>query len=166
MIAIWFDGCCDGTPYGSGGIGAVIEKDGEVIHTISDCTDCIRQKPPISSNLAEYLALHNALTYLVNNGLTADKVIVYGDSNLVIKQMGRKWRIKKGIYKNKALETKELLKSFASVSLYWIPRADNSQADKLANVGMRKGRRERRRRYVWPPSNINSEFGTASESRK
>ena len=97
MIEAYFDGFCD-TPYGKAGIGAVIQRGGEVIHTISDY---IGEGEQITNNVAEYEALRRVLGYLKASGLTDEQTVVYGDSKLVIEQMSGKWRIKKGVYKSK-----------------------------------------------------------------
>lgn len=129
MIEAYFDGFCEGNPYGKAGAGAVIQKDGEIIHTISDY---IGEGVGITNNVAEYEALRRALNYLKASGLNDERVIVYGDSKLVIEQMRGKWKIKKGIYKDSALEARKEIESFKNITFCWIPKEKNTQADELS----------------------------------
>lgn len=141
MIQVWFDGCCKGNPYGKGGIGVVIKRDGKIIHTVSQY---IGQGVNMSCNVAEHKALQTALIYLKDQGLTDERIEVRGDSSLVVDQMSGRRRIKKGIYKNTALKTKELLKCFTNLSSYWISRDKNTQADELTNLGIKLHQEEKR----------------------
>lgn len=133
MIEAYFDGFCEGNPYGKAGAGAVIQRDGEIIHTISDY---IGEGGSITNNVAEYEALRRALNYLKASGLTDERVIVYGDSKLVIEQMRGKWKIKKGVYKDTALATRKELEGFKDINFCWIPREKNTQADGLSQKGV------------------------------
>lgn len=136
MIKIWFDGFCDGNPSGKCGIGAIIEKNEEVIHTFSRY---LGEGADMTNNVAEYEALRNALLYLKYNDYADDEIIAYGDSKIVVEQMSGNWKIKKGIYKERALKTKELLKSFPNISFCWIPREQNTRADELSMKGVALG---------------------------
>ena len=135
MIQVWFDGCCKGNPHGKGGIGVVIKRCGEIIHTVSQY---IGEGVNMSSNAAEYEALRTALIYLKDQGLTDETIEIRGDSSLVINQMSGRWRIKKGIYRDTALKTKDFLKCFTRLSLYWISRDKNTRADELTNLGIKR----------------------------
>jgi len=130
MINVWFDGCC--APINPGGIasfGIIIKDQYKLLHSNSGI---VGNPPETSSNLAEYAGLQAALTWLLDNNLEIEKIYIYGDSNLVINQMFGTWKIKKGIYKNLAIQTKSLLKCFTDISGYWIPREQNSEADELS----------------------------------
>jgi ribonuclease HI len=63
-----------------------------------------------------------------------DGMIIYGDSQLVIKQMNRTWKIKKedAPYTPLALKALELTSQFSHLDRLWIPREENSLADSLA----------------------------------
>lgn len=129
MIELWFDGYCEPYPCGIGGIGLVIKQDDKDLHSISEH---IGSGEGMSNNVAEYEALKRGLEYLKSNNLNKHDIKVYGDSKIVIMQMSGKWEIRNGIYKEKALETKELLKSFDNICFNWIPREQNTIADKLS----------------------------------
>lgn len=73
-----------------------------------------------------------------------DNLKVLGDSQLVIYQSQGKWKLKAknlvGHCNAVGLvdQVKELIKEFRSVELEYIPRADNSKADALANSSITK----------------------------
>ena len=59
------------------------------------------------------------------------------DSKLVVEQMSGRWKIKHPAMAELAAEARALL-SGTSVSFEWIPREQNSRADRLANESMDK----------------------------
>lgn len=59
------------------------------------------------------------------------------DSKLVVEQMSGRWKIKNSVLADLAAEARSIL-SGTPVSFEWIPRAENSRADRLANESMDK----------------------------
>jgi probable phosphoglycerate mutase len=59
------------------------------------------------------------------------------DSKLVVEQMSGRWKIKHSAMAELAAEAREILTG-TPVSFEWIPRAENSRADRLANEAMDK----------------------------
>lgn len=59
------------------------------------------------------------------------------DSKLVVEQMSGRWKIKNSVLADLAAEARSVL-SGTPVSFEWIPRAENSRADRLANESMDK----------------------------
>lgn len=59
------------------------------------------------------------------------------DSKLVVEQMSGRWKIKNAVLADLAAEARSIL-SGTPVSFEWIPRAENSRADRLANESMDK----------------------------
>lgn len=131
MIEVYFDGSCKDNPSDFGRIGAYVRRDGERIKTISH--EIEGKMGEITNNVAEYQALKEALLYLIDNGITDEETIVYGDSKMVIRQMSGHFAIRKGPYVKKALETKGLIGKFRNIRFKWIPREQNEIADGLAN---------------------------------
>jgi len=130
----YFDGACEPkNPGGNMGVGAVIFKDGIAIYEESVYYPAKNEN---SNNVAEYLAFIYLLEYLIFNYLTDKKIVIYGDSNLVVRQMTGDWRIHEGWYVEYANEAKQLLANFSNISLYWIPREENEFADKLSKKCM------------------------------
>jgi hypothetical protein len=62
----------------------------------------------------------------------ATSVEIYGDSELVIKQLNGQYECRNDILKNYYEECKEILKSFQLVILQYIPREHNEEANRLA----------------------------------
>lgn len=87
-----------------------------------------------TNNVAEYQGLINGLRAAAELG--ADEVVVYMDSKLVVEQMSGRWKIKHPDMKKLALEARDIAAQFSRVSYEWVPRAQNSAADDLANKAM------------------------------
>jgi probable phosphoglycerate mutase len=58
------------------------------------------------------------------------------DSKLVVEQMSGRWQVKHPSMRPLARQAAELAAGFARISYEWIPRAQNSHADRLANEAM------------------------------
>jgi ribonuclease HI len=133
MIKMWFDGAFDAHT-GNMGLGIIIENDG---HNIYNKSLAIRKRvfgKETSNNVAEYLALLNGLNFLIERKLEKSGIVVYGDSQLVIKQMNKDWGIKEGVYKPYAKEAYQLTWKFRNLKFIWLPREQNSAADALSNI--------------------------------
>lgn len=140
MIEAWFDGCCE--PVNPGGIasfGAVIFVNGE---RIWECSQIFYPKKgkekETSNNVAEYLGFTAILEKLIEMGFQREKIMIFGDSNLVIQQMFGSWKIKKGFYVPLAKEAKRIVKKFSNLHGRWIPREENSLADELSKAELIK----------------------------
>lgn len=90
-----------------------------------------------TNNVAEYTAVLEALKYVKNQFIQKEVEISFlSDSNLVVSQLS-------GIFKVKSEHLKPLIRSinllkpyFIKVNFKHIPRAQNSRADKLANLAL------------------------------
>ncbi len=87
-----------------------------------------------TNNVAEYRALIAGLT--AARDLGAREVDVRMDSKLVVEQMSGRWKVKHPDMIPLAQRSRELADSFARVTYTWIPRSENSHADRLANEAM------------------------------
>jgi ribonuclease HI len=140
-INCYFDGCCEPVnPGGTASYGAVI-FDGK--KRIWDCSKIFfpqkGKEKETSNNVAEYSGFIAILEYLLENNLDGNKIIIHGDSNLVIQQMLGKWKIKKGYYVPFAYKARELLGKFKKQpTLVWIPREKNDIADELSKAELVK----------------------------
>lgn len=136
MIEIYFDGGNkNGNPSWSGGFGAVIKRDGTVIRRISNFVvgECV------TNNSMEYEALLRALSYVKSTPFSSEDIKVYGDSQLVIKQMTGLWDISDGVYRIRAERAREEVKKMrGTVTFQWIPREENKEADALVNMGLKR----------------------------
>lgn len=123
----YFDGACEPkNPGGKIGAGIYITDDEK------DFTDSIFREasPKNTNNIAEYLAFIRVLELMKNK--IDDIIEIFGDSQLVIRQMNAEWQIKSGAYKEYALKAILMLddlKKKNKVTLTWIPREENEKAD-------------------------------------
>jgi ribonuclease HI len=87
-------------------------------------------QPTVTNNQAEYEALLRGLQYLKEAKVIS--VEIFGDSELVIKQLNGQYECRNDILRNYYEECKEILKSFQLVILQHIPRENNGEANWLA----------------------------------
>jgi ribonuclease HI len=90
----------------------------------------IPTQPTITNNQAEYEALLRGLQYL--REAKAISVEIFGDSELVIKQLNGQYEYKNDILRNYYEECKKIMKSFQLVVLQHIPRENNGEANRQA----------------------------------
>ncbi len=127
------DGGARGNP-GPSGIGFVIQQDGAVIKTgkayIGETTN----------NQAEYEALIRALGELdaiaPQEGRKENHVEVRMDSELVIKQLRKEYKVKDAGLKLQFAKVGTLIAKFPSISFVHVMREENGAADELANEAM------------------------------
>ena len=131
MIKIMFDGACWPNPGGKCSGGAVVLKNNVILSELAG--EYVPEvKYATSNNVGEYYGLYVALKYLVENDLCDEKVEVVGDSDMVIKQMSGRWRIKKGFYLDLAKKVVLLREKFNDIKFKWMPREENEWADALS----------------------------------
>lgn len=119
---IVFDGGSRGNP-GLGYGSYQITRDGDLVaHNALDYGD------RITNNQAEYMTLVNALTWLADE-LGEDardaRLVVHGDSQLVIKQLNGEWKIKDATLRRLAMDAHVQMRRFGNVSLNWHARANS-----------------------------------------
>jgi ribonuclease HI len=125
--ALFFDGSSCGK---GGGVGILlISPRGEMF----ECA--IPIQPTVTNNQAKYEALLKGLQYL--KGAKAISVEIFGDSELVMKQLNGQYECRNDIQMNYYEECKEILKSFQLVILQHIPRENNGDANRLAQSASR-----------------------------
>lgn len=132
VLTLQFDGGSRGNP-GPAGIGVVVSSsDGTPLVTLGRCIG------KATNNVAEYRALITAMQEALKLG--AKKVVIRGDSELVIKQMRGEYRVKSPDMKPLYVEAQDLLAQFDETKIEHNLRGKNALADKLANLAMdRKG---------------------------
>lgn len=125
---IYCDGSAKPNP-GRMGLGAVMTEPDGTRHTLSQAT---RIKG--CNNEAELRALMAALQEVQRRGAAA--LLVYCDNSILVEQLGvtdaQPIARLAGLFK----EARQLLASFAYVSLQWLPRHRNEQADALARAAL------------------------------
>ena len=124
-VIINADGASRGNP-GQAAIGATLKDEkGRLIRTVS------QRIGRATNNQAEYQALIAALSEAAKLG--AAEVGVLLDSELVVKQVTGKYRVKNAALKPLYDEVKKLEAGFKGFSITHVPRAQNAEADNLAN---------------------------------
>ncbi len=87
-----------------------------------------------TNNFAEYSGLIIGLEHLVKMSMDSNcKIRIYGDSNLVIKQMTLQWKVKSENIKELFIKGQNLKNKFKNIEFIYIPREKNKIADTLAN---------------------------------
>lgn len=119
------DGGARGNP-GPAGIGVVIKNDSGI--TVSTHNMYIGHA---TNNIAEYKALLLALREA--RLLGGESLLINMDSELVVRQMQGRYKIKEPNLKDLAQEVLFKIKDFKSVEFRHVPRELNKEADKLVN---------------------------------
>ena len=127
-VIICTDGAARGNP-GPAAIGATIKDEhGRLIAHIS------RRIGSTTNNQAEYRAIIAALEEAIKLG--AKQVYAKSDSELVVKQLNGKYRVKKASLKPLFQQVKQLQGLLESFTITHIPREQNAEADNLANKAL------------------------------
>lgn len=125
----------DTTLYFDGGIRQGIMAYGWLVVDSKDETEVIasglRTCGEGTSNIAEYRALIAGLQGSIKVGVTDIHII--GDSQLIIKQVTKVFKVNKPILLRHRDRVLELLEQFESYTIKWVPRRDNKRADSLVN---------------------------------
>jgi ribonuclease HI len=120
----WFDGATKHSNPGVRGIGCVLKGPAgeriEIAENIGEGTN----------NEAEYCALIAVLDAAVV--ARAQQLVVHGDSQLVIRQVNGEWLINSPSLVPLCQTVLELKAQLPAVSLRWIPREENGEADELS----------------------------------
>ncbi len=115
---------------GPAAIGAAIkDEDGKSVARIS------RAIGRATNNQAEYRAVIAALEKAIEIG--ADTVEVLADSELVVRQINEKYRVKNAALKPLYQQVKLLQSQFKVFSISHIPRRLNKEADRLASTALK-----------------------------
>lgn len=137
MIEVFFDGCCEPiNPGGNGGFAFVVKKNGETIHqAYGPCG----KGQGMTNNVAEYCGIIEAMSWLKSQNIK-EEITFHGDSQLVIQQISKNWKIKRGAYLEKAVQAISLSSYFKDPIYEWIPREQNIEADVLSKIGAKQNR--------------------------
>lgn len=141
IIEAYFDGLCQ--PYNPGGIACYAfviknynynDKDceGQTIHNNYG----LAAEPfteDASNNVAEYTGIIKALEWLSQTNNYDSKIIVRGDSKLVIYQIKGKYKVKAPRIVPLYQTVMSLIPKFKVLDIQWVPREQNKEADRLSN---------------------------------
>ena len=146
MIKLFFDGSCEPVnPGGTAAWGYVIKDEND--KTLFSGSGIVGKGTGMTNNVAEYAGLIAGLTAVKKHNLmdsVNERLIVYGDSQMVINMVNKTWGWKKTrwIPHLKAPHLKDLLlhclgilqESDGRYALAWIPREENAEADELSKA--------------------------------
>jgi ribonuclease HI len=124
-LSIHIDGASRGNP-GEAGFGIFVT--GEDGRPVAELYGYLGRA---SNNVAEYQALLHALRYALHRG--ARRVRVFSDSELVVKQIDGRYRVKHPDMLPLHRDASALLRQFAQASVTHVRREQNKDADRLAN---------------------------------
>eukprot|EP00918_Siedleckia_nematoides_P034129 GHVU01074245.1.p1 GENE.GHVU01074245.1~~GHVU01074245.1.p1 ORF type:complete len:145 (+),score=2.80 GHVU01074245.1:149-583(+) len=126
-VVIHFDGASRGNP-GEAGYGYIVSGRNQVL---------VRGYGYLgrsTNNVAEYRGLIEALFQAQR--IHAQSVDVYGDSELVVKQINGEYRVSSPDLMPLYNQAMNMFRSFQSFRLSHIRREQNTQADQLANTAI------------------------------
>lgn len=124
-VITFTDGGARGNP-GPAALGVIVKDDaGNVLAAYG------RYLGETTNNQAEYQALVSALE--TARDLGARVVRCYLDSELIVKQMRREYRVKDKGLQQLFLQTWNLVATFERVSFTHVPREQNTEADREVN---------------------------------
>ena len=127
-IVAYIDGGARGNP-GPAGYGVRVESaDGSFVDELNGAIGIA------TNNVAEYRGLIAALTYLRRHGFR--DVTIRSDSQLLTKQMKGEYRVRNAGLQPLYHEARQLVAHIGQVRFEHVPRAQNAEADRLANLAM------------------------------
>lgn len=128
-VLISADGASRGNP-GQAAIGATIKDgQGKLLMRIS------RRIGNATNNQAEYQAVIAALKEAIRLG--AREVDIILDSELVVRQLNGRYRVKNPALKSLYRQVKQLQEQLEALTITHVPREQNREADRLANMALR-----------------------------
>jgi len=128
-VVVEADGGSRGNP-GTAGYGAVV-LDAATGRLLAERSGSLGIA---TNNVAEYSGLIAGLHAALDLG--ARRVDVRMDSKLVVEQMSGRWQVKHPAMKPLVAKAAALVRQLDAVRFSWIPRAQNTAADRLANLAM------------------------------
>lgn len=148
-ITIHCDGLCEDRNPGGYGCWAWIAfvPSGKILNS---AYGCLSQRPTMSNNIAEYTAVIKVLAHAweYRKGLIARgaSLALKTDSQLIVNQINGEWACTKAPLielRDEALRRINGLRAAGvPVTVTWIPREQNEQADALARQAYKEARRQ------------------------
>jgi ribonuclease HI len=127
-VTVNVDGGARGNP-GPAAIGVVVrDADGAVVEAVGETIG------KTTNNVAEYQALLRGIELAAANGAT--EVELVGDSELIVRQIEGRYKVKNEAMKELHAQAKKALAGFDNWSIRHVKRAQNSDADKLVNQAL------------------------------
>ena len=128
-LQIYADGACWGNP-GPAAIGAVIKDEQQ--RKLVEVSQYIGKG---TNNQAEYRAVIAALKSAAK--FNADEVLLYLDSELIIRQLAGEYKVKNILLRPLYTEAVTLLKKFKNLSISHVGHSGNEEAHALAKAALK-----------------------------
>jgi probable phosphoglycerate mutase len=126
-LIVWCDGAARGNP-GPAGAGAMVTTtDGSVVAEVA------RGLGVTTNNVAEYTAAILGLERADELGATS--VVLRSDSLLMVNQLTGRWKVKTAHLKPLHARVLQLTARLQGIRFEHVPRGENEEADRLANLG-------------------------------
>ena len=126
---VFCDGASRSNP-GDASLGVSILFDGKEVHAIS------KKIGIATNNEAEYQALIDGLNFCIDNSIK--EIDVFLDSNLVVEQVNKNYKVKAENLKVLNSKVDELIQEFNFIEINHVYREENKRADQLANMALDK----------------------------
>ena len=127
-LTVNVDGGARGNP-GPAAIGVVVRNDdGAIVEAVGETIG------RTTNNVAEYRALLRGIELAAAHG--ADEVELIGDSELIVRQIEGRYKVKHADMKELHAKAKKMLAGFDSWSIRHVKRAQNADADRLVNEAL------------------------------
>jgi ribonuclease HI len=127
-LTVNVDGGARGNP-GPAAIGVVVRNDdGAVVEQVGETIGTA------TNNVAEYRALLRGIELAAAHGATEVELI--GDSELIVRQVEGRYKVKHADMKELHSQAKTMLADFDSWSIRHVKRAQNADADALVNEAL------------------------------
>jgi ribonuclease HI len=130
-LTVNVDGGARGNP-GPAAIGVVVrDQDGAVLEELGEAIG------RATNNVAEYRALLRGIELAAAHGGTEVELI--GDSELVVRQVEGRYKVKDATLRELYEEAKRELAAFETWSIRHVRREANADADRLVNAALDRG---------------------------
>jgi ribonuclease HI len=127
-LTVNVDGGARGNP-GPAAIGVVVRNDdGAVVEQVGETIGTA------TNNVAEYRALLRGIELAAAHGATEVELI--GDSELIVRQVEGRYKVKHADMKELHSQAKTMLADFDNWSIRHVKRAQNADADALVNEAL------------------------------
>ncbi len=149
-VAVFCDGASKGNPGHSsiGGIAYKVDQDFHVsklktyqnFHEENALFSISKYLGIQTNNYAEYQALLESLKKLLNifsDDLKSLHLFIFMDSELIVKQINGLYKVKNQNLKKIHEEIKRILSYFSKWEIHYIPREQNTIADRFANLALK-----------------------------
>lgn len=130
LCIAYIDGGSRGNP-GAAGYGVVVLDEGR--NSLAEISEFLGNQ---TNNYAEYSALIGALRYATTHHF--DGLRIYADSELLVRQINGEYKVRNVNLKRLFDQAQPLIGSLKQFSIQYIPREENLEADRLANLAMDK----------------------------